>query len=104
METIVRFPNQTNTLQLNGSISELTPRLGVLPTHHLHFFELQYCGKGEITLRINSTLSGSVFSNLGRLFLQAYDDTHLFRDNSLGNGREGEHGFIVILHILIAVN
>ncbi|MDQ6423502.1 AraC family transcriptional regulator [Paenibacillus sp. LHD-117] len=53
METIVKFPNLTNTLQLIGCHFGVKPPSWEFPTHHHHFFELIYCGEGEITHRIN---------------------------------------------------
>ncbi|MFX3632863.1 MAG: AraC family transcriptional regulator [Candidatus Pristimantibacillus sp.] len=53
MDTTIKFPDITNTLQLIGCHFGVKPPSWEFPKHHHHFFELLFCWDGEITQVIN---------------------------------------------------
>lgn len=53
MDTTIKFPNITNTLQINGCHFGIKPPAWAFPKHHHHYYELLYCWEGNILQEIN---------------------------------------------------
>ncbi|WP_284646533.1 AraC family transcriptional regulator [Paenibacillus silviterrae] len=53
MESLVKIPNMTHTLQVSGCHFGIKPPGWDYPRHHHHMFELLCCLKGEVVQEIN---------------------------------------------------